>query len=40
MSIGVDRVADASRFHVTEAGIAVVTKKSAEKHTRDDPEHQ
>lgn len=34
MSIGVDPVADASRFHVTEAGVAVVTNKAVEKNSR------
>jgi glucose-1-phosphate adenylyltransferase len=40
MSIGVDAAADASRFHVTEAGVAVVTRKSVEKHSRVGPEHE
>ncbi len=40
MSIGVDPVADVSRFHVTEAGVAVVTKKSLEKHSRVAQEHE
>lgn len=31
LSIGFDRVADASRYHVTESGIVVVTKRAIEK---------
>lgn len=30
-SIGVDRAADASRYHITEAGVAVVSQKALEK---------
>jgi hypothetical protein len=31
LAIGVDLVADASRYHLTEAGVAVVTKKAIER---------
>ena len=33
-SIGVDPIADASRYYITEAGVAVVTKKAIEKNSR------
>ncbi|MGC2637662.1 MAG: glucose-1-phosphate adenylyltransferase [Acidobacteriaceae bacterium] len=38
--IGFDRVADASHFHMTEAGVAVVTKKALEKKSRAEPAYE